>query len=931
MAAGDIIIPDNTITPEILDQIAAEVQNRRSQTAKDPNDWEEVSSLVGVSSLPVFQVSGSVYKLVRVALSVLKGVDGSDGQDGADGKTPQITIGTVTNGDTASATLTADGVDDNGNPKYKLNLVLPKGDKGDTGATGETGEQGAQGDPGKTVKMGTVTVTSGQTPSGSFTQNGTDGEGNPIYDLSLVVQKGDNGKDPVFEQGTTTTLNPGEEAYVEVVPNGNTEEGNPKYTLNFSIPRGQQGAAGTGSGNVYVEGTGLESGKQYLFVPGANGSTTGTFVEYTAPVIPEQVQPDWNATEGKGAILNKPVIPTKTSDLQNDDNTVKDDAYVHTDNNYTSAEKTKLGKLNFVPTLDYEPGETDLTFTDSEGTHNFQIGDLARVADSESEQGYAFYQLYDITSENKAVWAKSGTGGGVSVLTEKLVLTLTSNQAQPDASLNGLVVHVKYGDNDTPLTWNGTAMTTEIPMDTTYQIEYPTLAGYATPETAEYIALAGNTRTVEASYNATILTINIDSNQTDKSDLSNVQITLSGSISKILDYEGDALTLKVPTGKTLTITPSQLDGYATVSAIEKTPEAATESVDFTYNTTIMSITLSSNQGTDSTLNAGTQVTVKCGSVNKQLTWTGTVLKEKLPTGQAYTITPAALEGYKTPDAKSGIASGASMSETLLYQTEVVTVTVNADNSTSVNGQQVTINNQQYNYSGSPISVKIPFGTSYSVSVNAKSGYTTPSAQQFTANQATRAVTMTYLEIKRGIFILDTDGNLVKRTEWNTGNNSKAVGVAVLSDNCKFVISKTQGGSMTWGGYGTTISGIVTTTDANTAKKDYAGKDNTEKIVMQLGGSNAAAASYCRNTSNLFPGGRKGYLGSLGEWQEAYNNKSEIDACMSLIGGTAIATNYYHWTSTQYSSDHAWILNWSDAHVYGTSKGGSRQVRAFAAL
>ena len=625
------------------------------------------------------------------------------------------------------------------------------------------------------------------------------------------------------------------------------------------------------------------------------------------------------------------LIPKKLSQLENDNNTVQDADYVHTDNNYTSVEKTKLGKVNFVPTLDHEPGETDLTFTDSEGTHNFQIGDLARVADSESEQGYAFYQLYDITSGGKAVWAKSGTGGSASVLTEKLVLTLTSNQAQPDASLNGLVVHVKYGDNDTPLTWNGTAMITEIPMNMTYQIEYPTLAGYATPETAEYIALAGNTRTVEASYNATILTINIDSNQTDKSDLNNVQITLSGSINKILDYEGEALTLKVPTGKALTITPSQLDGYATVSAIEKTPEAATESVDFTYNTTIMSITLSSNQGTDETLNAGTKVTVKCGSVNKQLTWIGTVLTEKLPTGQTYTITPAALEGYKTPDAKSGTTSGASMSETLLYQTEVVTVTVNADNSASVNGQQVTINNQQYNYSGSPISVKIPFGTSYSVSVNAKSGYTTPSAQQFTANQATRAVIMTYLEIKRGIFILDTDGNLIKRSEWNTGNNSKAVGVAVLSDNCKFVISKTQGSTMTWGGYGTTISGIVTTTDANTAKKDYAGKDNTDKIITQLGASGAPAANYCKNTNGLFPDGRQGYLGSLGEWQEAYNNKSEIDACMSLIGGTAIATDYYHWTSTQFSSDAAWVLSWSVGRVSSRNKDDYYRVRAFAAL
>lgn len=345
MAAGDIIIPDNTITPEILDQIAAEVQNRLSQTAKDPNDWEEVSSLVGVSSLPVFQVSGSVYRLVRVALSVLQGVDGDDG------KTPVIEIGTVTEGETASATLTSNGVDASGNPRYKLNLVMPEGTPGTPGTPGTDGKtpkfetgtvttlnpgeqasasitfkkydtdgspiytvglslpKGDKGDTGKTVKMGTVTVTSGETPSGTFSQNGEDSAGNPIYDLALTVQKGENGKDPVFEQGTTTTLDPSAEAYVEVVPNGFTEEGNPKYTLNFGVPRGVQGAAGTGSGNVYVPGTGLQSGKTYLFKPDTDGSTTGTFVEYTVPEIPEQVQPDWNATEGKGAILNKPVIP----------------------------------------------------------------------------------------------------------------------------------------------------------------------------------------------------------------------------------------------------------------------------------------------------------------------------------------------------------------------------------------------------------------------------------------------------------------------------------------------------------------------------------------------------------------------------------------------------------------------------------------------
>ena len=78
MAAGDIIIPDNTITPELLDKIASEVQDRILSTSKDPGQYEEVDSLTGITSIPVFQQSGSTYKLVRVLLSILKGVDGKE-------------------------------------------------------------------------------------------------------------------------------------------------------------------------------------------------------------------------------------------------------------------------------------------------------------------------------------------------------------------------------------------------------------------------------------------------------------------------------------------------------------------------------------------------------------------------------------------------------------------------------------------------------------------------------------------------------------------------------------------------------------------------------------------------------------------------------------------------------------------------------------
>ena len=111
----------------------------------------------------------------------------------------------------------------------------------------------------------------------------------------------------------------------------------------------------------------------------------------------------------------------------------------------------KLAKINFVPTLDHEPGENDLSFSDSDGEHTFLIGNQARVLDAEKGE-FVFWQLYDIAG-GKAIWKKAGSGGDMQ-LTEKLIITLSSNQAQPDTKLNGLVVHVRYGDNDTPLTWN---------------------------------------------------------------------------------------------------------------------------------------------------------------------------------------------------------------------------------------------------------------------------------------------------------------------------------------------------------------------------------------------------------------------------------------------------------------------------------------------
>ena len=79
MAAGDLILSDGkTMTPEDLQKVAAIVFELINTNAKDPGQWELAESLEGVTSLPVFQVIGATYKLVRVAVEILRGVDGRE-------------------------------------------------------------------------------------------------------------------------------------------------------------------------------------------------------------------------------------------------------------------------------------------------------------------------------------------------------------------------------------------------------------------------------------------------------------------------------------------------------------------------------------------------------------------------------------------------------------------------------------------------------------------------------------------------------------------------------------------------------------------------------------------------------------------------------------------------------------------------------------
>lgn len=134
-------------------------------------------------------------------------------------------------------------------------------------------------------------------------------------------------------------------------------------------------------------------------------------------------------------------------------------------------------------------------------------------------------------------------------------------------------------------------------------------------------------------------------------------------------------------------------------------------------------------------------------------------------------------------------------------------------------------------------------------------------------------------IKLGVYIQDTTGKLWTSDAWDSSATPN--GVAVLAEECSFVMAITVKGDLK---IGDEFKGDIELPikSQSAALVDFDGQGNTNSLLSIYGADDSElAAVYCSNFT--FPNGKKGYLGSAGEWFCVINNKAAVIKCYEVLG------------------------------------------------
>lgn len=228
------------------------------------------------------------------------------GGPGPAGPPNTLTIGTVTSGTPAAATIT--GV----SPNQVLSLTIPPGATGATGATGPTGATGAAGPP-NSLNIGTVTTGA----PGSAAAASISGAA-PNQTLSLTIPRGDVGPTGATgatgstgatgtpgadgAPGATGATGPANTLAIGTVTTGAAGSAAsatitgaaPNQTLNMTIPRGDTGPA-----------VNLANPTAQIGLTVVNGVAATAMRSDAAPRLDVTISPDWTGNHTFGGAASR--------------------------------------------------------------------------------------------------------------------------------------------------------------------------------------------------------------------------------------------------------------------------------------------------------------------------------------------------------------------------------------------------------------------------------------------------------------------------------------------------------------------------------------------------------------------------------------------------------------------------------------------------
>lgn len=564
---------------------------------------------------------------------------------------------------------------------------------------------------------------------------------------------------------------------------------------------------------------------------------------------------------------------------------------------------------------------------------------------------------------------------------EKLHINLVTNQTD-HSDLNGSIITVKYNDIIESCIWKGDTLLITIPAHVAYTISFDNVEGYKTPNTLNFTSEVYNNRFVTATYQTEFVTINVSAGEGEINDYE-IMVSTVKTIGKDytkLEYIESTGTQWIDTGykpnnntdiymtaMPMSIASADPSGFICGSS---SPDHLNGLEIYAYNSLVLCNYNGVSERSSENIQAGTKLNIAFvdNAVNITSEDGVTYLNKQFSTSEFESATTLRFCMLPRSTTYHGMVKIYSCK---IYENGILVKDyIPALNSDGIAGLYEAINDIFYISEGfedfvagdiekeiiaiqttATATYKIPYSTTYTISANNIDGYNTPSLQTFIASQVSRTVLVQYIDDPGitnpdyGIYIQSTDNKFYTASTWDQVSKIPN-GIAIITDRVRLVMALHNiSDSMEFAAASDLPDINITAYDTVLKAQDnWSGYNNTQRIIKDAG-TYVSSADYapgaCVNFT--FPNGKKGYLGSTGEWYQALGNNSnysEVTALLSKVGGTTFAKYDMFWTSTLYkNAGTGWTNFWTVYNNYGNmffvhNKGtldSKLKVRAFTTL